>query len=125
MKILVDMNLSPIWVSAFAKVGIEAVHWSEVGDPRAADAVLMDWARTNNHVVFTHDLDFGTALALTQVSGPSVIQVRTHDVTPAHLLQIIIEIVDQNESTLETGALIVVDEARAKLRILPLTPHEP
>jgi len=24
----------------------------------------MEWARMNDHIVFTHDLDFGTALAL-------------------------------------------------------------
>jgi predicted nuclease of predicted toxin-antitoxin system len=125
MKILVDMNLSPVWVSAFAEVGIEAVHWSEIGDPGAADAVLMDWARINSHVVFTHDLDFGTALALTQLNGPSIIQVRTHDVTPNYLLKTILDIVQQNKLTLESGALIVVDEARSRLRILPLMPREP
>jgi predicted nuclease of predicted toxin-antitoxin system len=59
MKILIDMNLSPDWVGAFSKRGIAAVHWSSIGDPRAEDQVLMDWARANTYVVFTHDLDFG------------------------------------------------------------------
>ena len=31
MKLLIDMNLSPTWVTAFAEAGIEAVHWSSVG----------------------------------------------------------------------------------------------
>ena len=41
----------------------------------------MAWARENGYVVFTHDLDFGTLLALTRDAGPSVIQVRTHEQT--------------------------------------------
>jgi predicted nuclease of predicted toxin-antitoxin system len=56
MKILVDMNLSPDWVSALVANGFDATHWSTVGDPRADDSVIMDWARANNYVVFTHDL---------------------------------------------------------------------
>lgn len=83
MKILVDMNLSPEWVDVFFKHDIPAVHWSTVGDPRGEDMELMDWARADGYIVFTHDLDFGTTLALTGAESPSVIQVRTQDVTPA------------------------------------------
>ncbi len=66
MKILVDMNLSPEWVEVFARHNPSAVHWSTVGDPRAEDPVLIEWARENGYVVFTHGLDFGTLLALTR-----------------------------------------------------------
>ncbi len=121
MKILLDMNLSPDWTEVFAKHGITAVHWSSVGNPRAEDTELMDWARANNHILFTHDLDFGTMLALTNATSPSVIQVRTHDVTPAHLETMVIKVLQDNESMLEAGALIVLDEGRSRVRILPLT----
>ncbi len=76
IAIVVDWNLSPDWVPVLRANGWAAVHWSDIGDPRAADREIMDWASANRHVVFTHDLDFGTALALTHASGPSVIQVR-------------------------------------------------
>ena len=81
----------------------------------------MDWARANGHVVFTHDLDFGAALALTRAEGPSVIQVRTQDVTPEHLEPQVISVLENNKALLETGCLIVLDEARSRVRILPLT----
>jgi predicted nuclease of predicted toxin-antitoxin system len=120
MKILIDMNLSPEWVAVFAQHGITAVHWSTVGNPRAEDSVLMDWARANDYVSFTHDLDFGAMLALTQAESPSVIQVRTQDVTPSHLEKGVIEVLRTNESVLEAKALIVLDEGRSRIRILPL-----
>ena len=65
MKILIDMNLSPDWVAVFGRYNISAVHWSTVGDPREKDSIIMEWARTNGYIVFTHDLDFGSLLAAT------------------------------------------------------------
>lgn len=120
MKILVDMNLSPDWNAAFARENIESVHWSTVGDPRAEDIEIMEYARANAYVVFTHDLDFGTLLALTQEKNPSVIQVRTQNILPSHLANTVIAVLRANEETLEQGALIVVDEGKSRIRILPL-----
>jgi len=120
MKLLIDMNLSPDWIAVFAHHGWQALHWSTVGDPRAPDRVIMEWARANGYVVFTHDLDFGALLAVTHVEGPSVIQIRTQDVTPGYLEGIVVEVLRQHTSALEAGALIVVDESRSRVRILPL-----
>ncbi|HTX21234.1 MAG TPA: DUF5615 family PIN-like protein [Candidatus Aquilonibacter sp.] len=120
MKLLVDMNLSPDWVAVLTQAGWEAVHWSAIGNPRAADSEIMAWARQNGHIVFTHDLDFGTLLALTQAEGPSVIQVRTQDVTPAAIERLAVNALRQFQTELEKGALIVLDEASVRARILPL-----
>jgi len=120
MRFLVDMNLSPEWVGVLKSAGWEAVHWSTVGNPRAEDREIMAWARGQEHVVFTHDLDFGTLLALTRAGSPSVIQVRTQDVTPAAIGALVVNALRQFEGALEKGALIVLDEARARARILPL-----
>ena len=120
MNILVDMNLSPIWVEVFTRHEINAVHWSTIGDPRASDSTLMNWARENDYIVFTHDLDFAALLALTQTVSPSVIQVRTQDVSPASLERTLINSLRQHKTSLENGALIILDESRARVRILPL-----
>jgi predicted nuclease of predicted toxin-antitoxin system len=81
----------------------------------------MAWAKQNAHVVFTHDLDFGTMLALTQAEGPSVIQVRTQDVTPTAIEKLVVNALHQFQPDLEKGALIVLDEANVRARVLPLT----
>ena len=120
MKLLVDMNLSPDWVAVLVQAGWETVHWFRIGNPRAADSEIMAWARQNNHVVFTHDLDFGTMLALTQAEGPSVIQVRTQDVTPSVIGKLVVSALRQFQKELEKGALIVLDETTVRARILPL-----
>ncbi len=80
----------------------------------------MSWALTNGYVVFTHDLDFGAILAATQANAPSVIQVRTQDVMPAHLEPVIVAALQQYGAELVAGALIIVHEGRLRVRILPL-----
>ena len=57
-RLLVDMNLSTEWIPLLKAAGHDAVHWSDVGDPRAHDNELMVWAQARGYAVFTHDLDF-------------------------------------------------------------------
>jgi predicted nuclease of predicted toxin-antitoxin system len=120
LRIVVDMNLSVEWIPLLAQAGWSAVHWSAVGDPRADDATIMAWASANKHVVFTHDLDFGTALALTHAGQPSVIQVRAQQVLPEHLGPMVLSSLTQYEQDLAAGALVVVEPARSRVRVLPL-----
>ncbi len=114
------MNLSPDWVREFKVHNIEAVHWSVVGSFDAPDIAIIKWARENECIVFTHDLDFGTALALTKAEKPSVIQVRTQNVTISHLSNMVIPTIQTYKDLLITGALIVLDEDKQRIRILPL-----
>lgn len=120
MKLVVDMNLSPEWVAVLACHGWEAVHWSNVGNPRATDSQIMAWANATGHVVFTHDLGFGALLAASGQQAPSVIQVRTQDVTPGHLEPLVVAALRDHEVALREGALVSVDEARSRVRILPI-----
>ena len=121
MKILVDMNLSPQLCGVLAQNGFPSVHWSDVGDPTASDHTIMEWAAQNDCVVLTHDLDFGALLAASQASGPSVVQLRTEDVMPRALALLLVKTLTAFETEIESGALIVVNEARARVRILPLS----
>jgi predicted nuclease of predicted toxin-antitoxin system len=120
IRILVDMNLSPDWAGELERHGWVAVHWSAVGDARATDREIMEWARANGYVIFTHDLDFGTLLALTHQAGPSVIQVRDQDVLPEHMGPIVLAALKQHETDLASGALVVVEESRSRARVLPI-----
>ena len=120
VPIVVDMNLSVEWIGELAQHGWTAVHWSSIGDPRAADTVIMAWARAKGHVVFMHDLDFGTMLALTHAAGPSVIQVRGQNVLPEHMGSLVIAALRQHEAALTAGALVVVEEKKSRVRVLPL-----
>ena len=120
IKLLIDMNLSPDWVTVLKTHGWSAVHWATVGDPRASDDAIMNWAMMNEYVVVTHDLDFGAMLALSHAQGPSVLQVRAEDILPDHLEDLVIAALRQHAGDLASGALVVVDESRSRVRVLPI-----
>ena len=120
VKILIDMNLSPDWVPVLKRHGWSAIHWSTIGDPRESDRVIMDWALRHDYIVFTHDLDFGSMLALSHATGPSVLQVRVQDILPDHLENLVIAALRQHDDDLASGSLVVVDESRTRIRILPI-----
>jgi predicted nuclease of predicted toxin-antitoxin system len=120
MKILIDMNLSPTCVMVFEEAEIEAVHRSQVGDPRTTDREIMHYAIVHNYVIFTNDLDFGTLLAATAANLPSVIQVRTQDLLPAAIGNLVISALERFRSEIEMGSLITLDTLRSRVKILPI-----
>jgi predicted nuclease of predicted toxin-antitoxin system len=120
MKLLVDMNLSPRWVSYLAASQVESVHWSSVGAVTAPDSEIMAYARQHGYVVLTHDLDFGAILAATQGTKPSVVQIRSETLDPDIIGAHVLSAVRQLEGQLQSGALVSVEPHRTKMRLLPL-----
>ncbi len=120
MKLIVDMNLTPRWVGLLVDAGIEPLHWSTLGANNAPDSEIMAYARANDYVVLTHDLDFSAILASTHGEKPSVVQIRADDVSPDVIGLQVIAALKQMVSELESGALLTVDPNRTRVRLLPL-----
>jgi predicted nuclease of predicted toxin-antitoxin system len=120
MKLLVDMNLSPRWIELLKSSGVEAVHWSVIGKANAPDTEIMAYAKTNDWIVLTHDLDFSAILAVTQGEKPSVVQIRADDINLNIIGAQVVTALRQMESELEAGALLTIDTSRTRLNLLPL-----
>lgn len=61
----------------------------------------------------------GTALALTHAAGPSVFQIRGQQVLPENSFEVVLSALRQHENDLLAGALLVFEENRSRVRILP------
>lgn len=120
MKLIVDMNLSPRWVGLLAGAGVQAVHWSMIGQRNAPDSEIMAYATANDCIVLTHDLDFSAILAATHGEKPSVVQIRAEDISPDVIGSQVIAALRQMETDLKEGALLTVEPNRTRLRLLPL-----
>ena len=123
MNVLVDMNLSPRWVSLLVDAGIEAAHWSTLGAANAPDTEIMAFAKANGYIVLTHDLDFSAILAATQGDKPSVVQIRAENVSPDVIGKPVIDALRQMAAELTEGALLTIDPNRTRLLLLPLQPR--
>jgi predicted nuclease of predicted toxin-antitoxin system len=120
LALLIDVNLSPEWAEVLTDAGFRAVHWTAVGDPSAPDEEIMAWALANGYVVFSHDLDFSTMLALTHATGPSLVQLRGSKVLPEQIGALLIQSLKRFEAELKAGALLLIEPARSRARLLPL-----
>lgn len=120
MKLLIDMNLSPRWAELLADQGFDARHWSTLGPSNAPDETIMAFAKANDYVVLTHDLDFSAILAATHGDKPSVVQIRSDNISPEAIGAPVISALQQMAAELDDGALITVDPNRTRLTILPL-----
>jgi predicted nuclease of predicted toxin-antitoxin system len=120
VKLLVDMNLSPSWIGLLARHGFEAVHWSTIGAATAPDYEILTWANEHGFVVVTNDLDFSSILAASAEATPSVVQIRTQDLLSDAVVSTVADALKAHREHIERGALLSIDEAATRVRVLPL-----
>jgi predicted nuclease of predicted toxin-antitoxin system len=122
MRLLLDMNISPEWVTVLSQADIKCVHWGSIGSISATDREIFNWAKEQGYTVLTHDLDFGHILSATNAEGPSVIQIRQANWLPNdENSQRIIDFIRKFSDELAEGALIVIDVLKHRVRMLPLS----
>jgi len=120
MKVLLDMNIPLKYTAMLTTRGIEARRWSEVGAPNAKDVEIMAYARDNDYIVLTCDLDFGALLSLTHDQKPSVVQIRASVHQAERVIGLIVTALFRYRDELEAGAVISIDLKKARIRLLPL-----
>jgi predicted nuclease of predicted toxin-antitoxin system len=120
MNLLLDMNLSPAWQPLLEGHGWQTRHWRDVGAPDATDVEIMAWAKAQGYCVVTNDLDFSAILAATRASGPSVVQIRGQDISPATLGETLVAVLNGAQNSLRRGAILTLDVHSSRVRTLPL-----
>ena len=121
MRFLLDENLSRLVAAGLKGAGHEAIHVRDVGMSSATDAAVLEFARENGHVVVSADTDFGTFLAESRAQSPSVVLIRrTADRRANRLLALLLANMPQIEEALGEGAVVVLEDARVRIRRLPL-----
>ena len=119
MKIVVDMNLSTVWVGVLQSAGYAAVHWSDVGSVDASDDDIVSYADVNASIIMTRDLDFGAYVAMSGKNWPSVVQLRARRGIPALHSELVLKAIAETREALEQGALVTIDADRVRVRLLP------
>ena len=77
-------------------------------------------ARADSSVVLTFDLDFGEVLALGIMDKPSVIILRPADERADSVNHRLSAVLAERLADLESGALILIEDARYRVRKLPI-----
>lgn len=121
MKFLVDQNLSPLLADELRTAGHDVVHAQDIGLATAADEAILRRALEEDRVLISADTDFGFLLAASGADRPSVVLLRLR--TPrsaARLAAVLIANLEGVAADLSAGAIVVLEDERVRVRLLPL-----
>lgn len=118
--LILDENLPARWTDYLASFGVEALHWTQIGNVGDPDEKIFDHASAHGAVIVTQDLDFTRILALRGTHLPSIIQLRVSCPTPEHAGPALVQILQSYRQPLLEGCLISLDSNRHRIRLLPL-----
>jgi predicted nuclease of predicted toxin-antitoxin system len=119
VRFLVDTNLSPRVAEWLRNNGHDAVHVFELGLAAAQDRELFEHAMRKGRIVLTSDLDFGDILARSGGSV-SVVIIRLRSNTTVRVTARLEKALSQAVLALKKGAVVILEEARIRVRRLPL-----
>jgi predicted nuclease of predicted toxin-antitoxin system len=121
VRFLIDQCLSPDLASDLTAAGHDVIHLRQLGLQRAKDPEVLHVARQQHRVLLSADTDFGTLLAQSAATDPSVIIFRRltgrHPAQQAALL--LVNLPEITEA-LDQGSIIVIEETRIRVRRLPV-----
>lgn len=121
MKFLVDLCLSSRLAEGLCALGHDATHAAAYRLHGAPDEVVLATAVAEERVVLSADTDFGTILARTHASTPSVILIRR---ASGRRVDEMVALLDMNLASIEEavaeGCIVVFGERTLRIRRLPI-----
>lgn len=121
MRLLLDQGLPRSTVLYLQNDGIEAVHVSDRGLATASDSEILNFGQQEGMVVVTLDADFHTLLALSGLTGPSVIRIRIEGLRGEALAKLIVSVLQVCNDDLVKGAMVSVTENGIRIHRLPVS----
>ncbi len=121
MRFLIDNALSPVLADKLRAAGHDSIHVRQYALQAATDEAIFERAADENRVLISADTDFGRILAFRNVDKPSVIIFRWPMLRkPEDQFMVLLKNLPNVLEDLESGALVIIEESRVRVRSLPI-----
>lgn len=120
MRFLADMGVSQGVVEWLRAASHDATHLRDEGLHCLPNGDIFQKASAEQRIVLTFDLDFGEIVAASRGRVVSVILFRLHNTRTGHVIDRLQAVLQQSSAELRSGAIVVVEEGRHRVRRLPI-----
>jgi predicted nuclease of predicted toxin-antitoxin system len=118
MRFLLDMNISPAIGDELRADGHDVLHARGAGLGHLPDREIFARASANHRVLISFDLDFGDIAASRNIGGPGVLLLRLRSPLRPHMLNRLRVAITTAGTLLDKGAIVIVEDARIRIRRL-------
>jgi predicted nuclease of predicted toxin-antitoxin system len=119
LRFLADAGVAPRVVEWLRTEGHDVSGLREQGLQRLPDLEVFAKASAERRIILTFDLDFGEIVALSASPSVGVILFRLHDTTTPRVIERLRAVLEASQQQLEEGAIVVVEDARHRVRAFP------
>jgi predicted nuclease of predicted toxin-antitoxin system len=123
MRFLLDMNLPPAIVGWLRSDGHDAVHVLEAGYGDLPDHEIFARAAEERRILVTFDLDFGEIVGFASQASGSLILLRLRLAHQPNVRERLRVAILEAAAALESGAIVLVEDARIRIRHMPPAPE--
>jgi predicted nuclease of predicted toxin-antitoxin system len=120
MRFLADMGVLQIVVDWLRAEGHDTLHLCDQGLQRLPNGDIFQKAASEQRIVLTFDLDFGEIVAGSNGQIVSVILFRLRNPRNDFVIQRLDVVLNDSSSELSSGAIIIVEDGRHRVRMLPI-----
>lgn len=114
------MPISPKSAAFLAKAGFDSVHLYHLDKSKATDSEIIEFARLEERIIITMDIDFPTILAHSHAKIPGVILVRMTYATVERINQRLLELIKTIADEEIKNSVVVLQDTTIRIRKLPL-----
>jgi len=119
MRFLADMGVSLRVVAWLRAGGHDVVHLRDEGLHKLPNGSIFEKGTRERRIVLTFDLDFGEVIACSAMDFTSVILFRMRNKRTPNVIDRLQHVLSVSAEALESGAIIVVEDTRHRVRRIP------
>ncbi len=117
MRILLDENVSRVFVDVLGAAGHDVVRAQEVGLRGEPDATVLAFATAQGRVLVTSDVGLGHLGVYPLGTHAGIVVSRCTTLTPvSHATRIVAVLAELDPTALAAGSLVVADELTVRIR---------